>query len=423
MIRLAVLLLPVAVSACASLPAGGPSCGSVCRRPRAGASGLCKGADGGQSAQGQPLPAEVPEVPSLEAVDQVLGGKQVIGSPTTLTASQIQCLGASSAVVPALIDEEIDLITEMIGMSDRRKAKVLHLQRELVALREAELRNTAAAATLRLFYRMAEADAQLVLADKVLAEVRRMIQDASDLQKGGTKPPVDQEALKRQEVETRQRRQELLATREQLDRSMRLQLGKDACDPLQIRPRIDWTVAVGCVDRDAAVAAAMSLRRDLEAVRLVLKTLDRDTLPLARGVLKQREGALGSQVAGIDHPWNPRLGAEVPIRHSQLSGLLADQQRSIVAAVLSAADDVEGQYRKCAAASDLRRSWQRQVQDLQALAGSAELTPFRLSEAGIGALRAREEQVRAVVALRLAEVALREAEGALGAECGCRPAQ
>ncbi len=109
---------------------------------------------------------------------------------------------------------------------------------------------------------------------------------------------------------------------------------------------------------------------------------------------------------------------EAATRRGQIQGLLGRQEQAAAEEIRRAADTVEARLREIALAKRNRDSCQNRLERVQARRGADGVTALDVTRAQLDLYQAESELVGKVVAWKIAEVKLLEAQGALPIECG-----
>lgn len=392
-----------------------------CFKPRCSSAWSCARWDGAAERAVEPgeIAYDASAAGALAEVNLALGGPP---SPqyVAMTASSVQCLAAQNASVPNLINYEIRLLEYLAGESKDRKRRVLLIQRDLTQLRSVSRRNEASAAALTVYWQLANLEFQRGILRRTLAEVRRSISDLEELRAREQPVPSDETSIKAQEIELEDQIAGLDKTADQLNGQLRVLFGSAPGEAPYIWPETPLTVVVAPTDADAAVTLGLATRSDLMSLRLVIATLDSDSLPLARAALQQSDGVLGAAQTKLKSIDCDEVRQEVVVRNEQLGVLLADSERGAAEQIRQAAAAVDSALRAVALANQgltLRRQRQSDVEQLRE-AGVAGVTSFDLTAARIEVLKAESLLVKQIVAWKTAEVELKKAQGLLASECG-----
>jgi hypothetical protein len=369
------------------------------------------------------IAAGTDEVPSPSEADLVLGADSEPPAPYyALTAHRCQCLAVFKAANANAIDKESQLAGGGRQECDIEKLGASEMQARMLAYHAIRERNMAAAKALRLFYRLAEAEATRDVLLKSRDEIDKSIADYDQLIAQGMELQLDGDAL-------RQKRNDLLDSLaqadqsvEELDSGLRVLLGADSCDRTAIWPLAELDVIVAPVDVEGVVAEGLAQNADLCAMRLVAQSVEVSCLPVVRGAMSQINPLLGS--APIRNgPLMKLLGIaagrqERDVRRQQMCELLRQKKHDVEEQIRRAAAGIETKLRQIAVARQKYNALQDRLADLTARRDADGVTPFDVSQAQLQLYQAERDLIAKVVGWKLAEVDLKEAQGVLPLECG-----
>lgn len=366
--------------------------------------------------------ADTSAVPSPDEVDAILAPPPEPPSYYLLTAHQCQCLALANAALANAVDEESEMSAAVSGRGRSSKQKSAALKSDLLGYQAVGQRNKAAAEALEVFYHLAEAEAHCDLLDASLAEIGQAIQDFDQMQDKGFKTESDGAALRQQQIALRDKKSQALLAIEQLNGKLRSMLGCRANDRTRIWPQADLTVAVAKVDVEGAIRQGLASRADLNGLRLMLRGVDSSDLSSVRMALAQIDPSLGSSPSrfpGMAQALGTsKQHVEAATRRGQIQGLLDRQEQAAEEEIRRAADTVEARLREIALAKQNRDHCHQRLERLQARRGSDGVTALDVTRAQLDLYQAESELVGKVVAWKIAEVKLLEAQGALPIECG-----
>jgi outer membrane protein TolC len=342
-----------------------------------------------------------------------------------LLAEQCQCLAAANSSLGNLLAAESGGATaadmDRLGMAADASTR-----RNVLACRSVEERNRCAAAALRLFYLLAEAEANCDLLRQTIQETDHAIDYLRRLKERGLQVHMDDGPLQRQRLDLLDQWTQLEVSLRQMTAQLRALLGWDAGHQTPIWPAADLAVTAVPILAEAAVRDGLATRADLTAFRVLRAALDMDTLPAARSGISRLDALLGGS-AGARRLLAARSGsladyAELQTRQTQLNQIVADRERSATEEILQAVRVVDLRLRQIALAQQKRDLWQRQLDRLREKRAADGVTAFDISTAQVELLRAESDLLHKVIAWRTAQVDLKEAQGLLAAECGyCLP--
>ncbi|MCA9241741.1 MAG: hypothetical protein KDA37_16135, partial [Planctomycetales bacterium] len=275
-----------------------------------------------------------------------------------IDASACQCNAAMNAKVPYLLELEQHWAGVLIDCESEAVRKALCLTRDLLVLREAELRNKAAGAALTSFYLLGGVEVQLLYAQRGIDEAQVTLDRIDALTAKGLQAPevVDRADLASRLNDLQDAKLQLDLTRVQLNG----QLKKLLDCPLNLHdnflPQVDWRCEFSTPDYDTLAAEGIAHRSDVRSVRLAACRLEKATVPVSRAVLAVADTALGTVEP------QGRLGVcrlircgccyeqEESIRRRQLCALLAEARGVAEAKIKAAAYQVVSQQQRVALA-------------------------------------------------------------------------
>jgi hypothetical protein len=416
--NLPIVALMLVLAGCAGRRECCPSSGGPLAQQAQMIAGTAEKVDRGQIS----IAREVEKVPSPDAVDQALAREPEGLQYYALTEHQCQCLAVANAAMANAIDHESDLSGSKSGNCRTSKQRSAALQGDLLAYEAMSDRNKAAGDALELFYRLAEAEANRDLSDSSLAEIDRAIKDYEGMEGQGFRTDSDGAALRRQKTALLDRQAQLRLSIDQINGQLRSLLGCEADDRSPIWPQVDLTVTVAQVDIERAVSEGLESRPDLAALRELNGNVDSASLSGIRQSLTQIHPTLGtspSRLPGLAQLLGTsKQQMETETRREQTSELLARQEKAASEEIRQAAQTVETRLRQIALAKQKRDNRQQHLERLKARRGADGVTAFDVSAAQMELYQAESDLVGQVVAWKIAEVKLRQAEGVLPMECG-----
>jgi hypothetical protein len=376
---------------------------------------------------GETLPPDL-----MHAVPECLDGTcqlQSIPSPGEtyhlLSAADCQCRAAANANLANMVELEEHWASVIIECDSKIVQKNLCLQRDLLELHAADVRNKAAAAALEAFYQLAGLEARKHFLESAIAETRQSVERADKLNEAGLPADVDRDALSDQLSELEDQRLQLQFARVQLNGQLQKLIGCPVSEHDFFWPQVDWNVDLTPMDAEAELAAGLPGRFDLRGIELVLCKLEKSTLRVARGVLGVADGTLGS--VEPTEGWIHRLrcircsGHEVDVRCRQLAMLYNDTEQLATGEIKSAAYQVVLQQQRIALARQALADRRAHLHGMTAKRDANDVAVFEISQVRGRVYDAESDLIQQVVSLRLAEVQLRSAQAALAAECGFAP--
>jgi hypothetical protein len=341
-----------------------------------------------------------------------------------LTAPDCQCRAAAVATKADLAELERALAAELACCEGRKTACPMALTRDLLALHAVEKRDEAAAAALELFYRLAELEGRAQRLEASLAEATAAARRVEQLHEQGLLGDVERQAMERQRLDLIDKRAQLAILRQQLTSGLRVLLNcpRESTVADAYWPDIPWDLKPVTVDVEAEIAAGLAERKDLRGLRLVLCRLNVDTLPVARALLQVADTSLGaaSRPPISLHPLRCRgfECEELDVRREQLERLLATAEEAAIAEIESAALQLQTEYRRAVLSGQQLALRRARLDELIKKRDVKRTLWVEITQARLAVLAAESDLVERIVAVRLAEVHLRKAQGALATECG-----
>ncbi|MEM6329196.1 MAG: hypothetical protein AAF790_02990 [Planctomycetota bacterium] len=341
-----------------------------------------------------------------------------------LTRAECQCNAATNTTVANAVELERYWASLLIGCESDTVAKSLCLTRSLLSLQAAELRKASAAAALTSFYLLAGVEASEEFLDRGIEEIDASLRRIDVLREKNLPGPDSSErgtlAAKRDELVDQ--RVQLGFARVQLNGQLKRLLGCPLDERVLFLPRIDWAPGLTAPDIDLLVAEGVAARSDLRSLRLVRRRLEKATLPVARQVLQVIDGSLGAVA--------PKPGVlshlrccdckecEAPIRCRQLTMIEADATELATGKIKGAAYKLATQQARVRLAMQVAQRRRQTLEDLERRREADDISIFEISAQRARAYEAEASLVEKLVELKVAEVALREVQGLLAADCG-----
>jgi len=336
-----------------------------------------------------------------------------------LDAAETQSLAAANSKLAGLIDLEGEAVAQS-AVKHKKAARLVALQQQLLCLRAIHERNQSASQALQAFFKLAEVRASAPAAEASLAQLARMQEDLRKVKEQGLKVTADRTALTRKQLELQDQQQQLDLGDAQLSEQLRGLIGLNPGEPTRLSPQANLTLTVETNDVDTAVSIGLQTRADIAAIRLLLSELDASTLPAARGQLSQADPALGTSPPPLNflHKFlkGSSAACELDLRRAQLSELLEMREQQAASEIRLAIREIETRQKQAAIAAETLASWQQRASDPKALREVGSATPFEIQQAELEVLAAESAIFNQTIAVRLAEVKLKEAQGLLAAQ-------
>ncbi|TWT35468.1 hypothetical protein KOR34_03600 [Posidoniimonas corsicana] len=341
-----------------------------------------------------------------------------------IDASTCGCNAARNTRVAYLLDLEQHWAGVLISCDTEAVQKALCLTRDLLKLREAEVRNAAAGSALSTFYLLAGAETQFTYVQRGIGEARDTLRRIDSLRERGLETPddIDRSEISQMLTSLEDQALQLSLARIQLNGQLMRLLGCPLREEGMFQPRVDWACELTRPDFEALVADGLAHRSDVRSVRLAVCRLEKATLPVARAVLTVADPALGAvePQSGLCHVIRCSCcyDQEEPIRRRQLCTLLKESREAAAAKIKGAAYQVAIQQQRVAVARQAVLDRRSELRALEKLRDVNDTSIFEISVARGRVFTAETTLVEQVVELKVAEVALRQEQGLLVEECG-----
>jgi hypothetical protein len=342
-----------------------------------------------------------------------------------LTASDVQCRAAANANVANMIELEEHWAGVVIECDSKYVQRNVCMQRDLLELHAADVRNKAAGAALEAFYQLAGLEARRHYLDMGIAETAQSLERAENLHEADLEVDIDRDELSARLAELRDQRLQLEYLRVQLNGQLQKMIGCPVSEYDFFWPQVDWTPEMSPLDADAELAVALPQRYELRGISLVLCNLEKSTLRVARGVLQVADGTLGS--VEPTEGWIHRLRCircnshEVDVRCRQLAMLYNDAEQLATAEVKGSVYQVALQQQRVALARQAVDDRRTNLWELDAKRDVSDVAVFELSQARARVFEAESNLIEQVAALKIALVRLRRTQAELAAECDFQP--
>jgi hypothetical protein len=398
---------------------GVAGCGKTCLCP----SGLCLNLQSLACRRTQPSP--LPPAIKQSAASQSAIASDLNREYCELTPQECRWLAASFA--PAAKRRNVDCTIAADAACrhhcwEHGNTAAPALQRDLLLLEIDEQRDLASAEALESFFRLFEAEQDIIQLQQGLRETEAMQTFVETAQPQENAPPIDKTLPKRRKLELQRQMAEADMLCLQLNNRLRLLLGLDTADPARICPATDLLISGTTINVDEAVNKGLAQRYDLGKLRLLVERLDCDTLPVIRAVLSQVDGTLMIAPTGLKDLKSSR---DLCLRREQLEHLLAQRERAASVEITEAAATVDAHVRQARLATSYLQNWQERQADLERQQGAGRITKLDIGMARLDVNAARIALIHEVVAWKIGLVKLAAAQGCLAAEdntyCPDRP--
>jgi hypothetical protein len=339
----------------------------------------------------------------------------------SLTERECQCLAAANAAVPALLQMENWLSAAADSRCLCTQGEAGSLQRRLRRLREFQLRNEAAKEALLRYYDLAEAEAARYAACRSLDVIDRTIQDVEQLAEQGVLLNGTVEELRRRQLEVQQQLADLVVTIDGLNRAIYYRLGLGDRQPYALWPDLGLELHPQAPPLEDVLATGMTMRAELNILRIMRAELIDENLPIARGILQQADPSLGITPGKQSHLCK-LLGLheddELAIRDGQLLRLLREREEQISAEIQAQLTALEVRAQQVLLASTQVDNAKRVLDDLIELRRVGRGMPLDISQAELRVFQQEHELMNRFLAWKRAQVELAASLGVLAAECG-----
>ncbi len=380
--------------------------------------------------------ARVPMGQSASSNRQTIQLASAEFAPAGLSVEQVRCQAAMTAILSQLTEMERGLAAEFYNESRCISDNMKCLQQELLMLRTAIRGNEASSSALEVYYQLAEAQNQRPILDATLQEIASMQSDLQELKMHDLPVPQDRGVLDRKQLQIQSRQQTLDASVSQGWAKLRVLLGENNHAPHLPVLECGTESPAFPPERGAAIQKALESRPELQTLRTMIHRNSPETVPLARVILQQYEGSLGTvQPVGIGLKIKQFLGPifffgpnqcpldselrEVEVRTIQLAELLTKREAAIMAEVDAALLAWRKANEQWESANQQLASWQGQLHRLtEKKPVDDEITSFDLAQARLGILEAKADLIKASFAGRQAQVQLWTAQGLTASGCG-----
>lgn len=339
-----------------------------------------------------------------------------------LDPATAQCSAAANANLANLVRLERHWATIVIECDSKYVQRNICLNRDLLALHEADLRGEAAGSALTALYQLAALEARESYLEMAIAENQASLDRLDQLDDAGLAPEVDRGAIAVTLDELRDNQVQLRFFRLQLNGQLQTLL---ACPSNEFRfywPQIDWQTQLYPLDVHSEVAQGLGARTDLRGLGLVLCQLEKSTLRVGRGVLRIADEAAGS--VEPTEGWIHKLRCiccndhELDVRCQQLRMLYSSTEQLATAEIKNAVYKVSLQHQRVRLARQVVAQRQQVVDALLETRDVDDTSIFEISRARGRLFQAQSDLIDQVSSLKIAEVELRRVQGLLAEDCG-----
>jgi outer membrane protein TolC len=351
-------------------------------------------------------------------VDRVLTAAPTPTQYRVLRAEEVQCLAAANAPLANLYASESEAV---LAKSNRRTRCSAPVTSRLMAYRAIDERNKAAGAALELLYSLAEAEANRDILSRSIQQLDGAVANLDRLKQSGLKMPLDRTALERQKLDWLDQHIQLNAAVAKMQGQLQQLCGFDIDTNAPIWPQTDLAVTVGAIDAQAAISDGLANRADLGAIKMLGGSLSADTLPAIQTGMQGLGAGLGtSMVANRLIGRDSGSEGELQSRQSQLNDAQRELERTISREVAEGVQAVDARLRGIAVAKERCDVWQQRLAQMKGRREADGVTTFDLNAVEFEILRAEGDRLHRVVAWKIAQAKLRQAQGLLAVDCGYR---
>ena len=355
-----------------------------------------------------------------------------IQSPQTaqLSAEQVRCQAAMAATPVQLIEIERQYAYEKTSNTRCISEEVANQVQQLLMLRAAIRGNESSVSALKIYYQLAEGQAQLRFLQESVHEIEMMQSDVDRILDRGFDIDIRPGDLERQKLEIEQQRSDIEGQMSQGWARLQTLLGDEPTSPLPNFALFNEQ-PTSAPELENAVQTAMHLRPELRLLRVLITGMRPETLAAAVAALQQVDSSLGtaseldvlkqlSETIFIIKPFTKFCKTrDIEVRTTQLVILLNDQEQSTRGEVHAALAAWDTANRRWNAADQLVASWNGQIDELrQKQEVDENITIFDIRQAELKRIQAESDRLSAFFAQKQAEVALLEAQGTAAIGCG-----
>ena len=343
-----------------------------------------------------------------------------------LSAEQCQCLAVkASSEGNSLASERraLSATASPHGLSDDERLKI-----QVLWASELEARNRSAADALTAYYHIAEAEANRPLLARSLQELDEALANVARLRQHGMQLPFDDGELKRQRLALADKQLKLMNDLDQLNAQLVRLLGLAT---IEARPRIwptaDLAVVVAPTDIELAVTIGLANRPELRLLSTMRGSLKAKNVAITRDVVGGAGALIGSQgkftglvsLLGVREFLGQRRAnrRELPTRQRQLSEYYDQRRREVTAQVQQAVLEVGSRLQRVAVEKETVLAWHAQIDELAEKSRIDEATFLDITRARLHRLEAESDEIEQVIAWKIAQIKVKEAQGMLVGEC------
>jgi hypothetical protein len=364
------------------------------------------------------LPA--PDTTALVSYVAPADGSVTSRAYRVIKPQEAQCAASAQCPVANALWYESQVVGSQAGKHHKARNSAEVIQQAL-AYRAADQRNRAAGQALEVFYLLAEAEANRDLLARSKTQIDAMLADVRDLASRGIRVEKGTAEIRRQQLELMDRQAALQLSLAQANSRLRQLMGLSFDEPSPLWRDADLRVSVEPIDTNAAVSEGLYRRADLNLLRMLLQSLDADTLDGVRSSLAVITGGSGPRPV-LACLLSAKAASEVESRRCQLNDLLARQELAAAEEIRQAVLTVNIRVEQIAVAKQTIDHYRDQLktQRLSRQRPGSTVTTLDIAATELKLLDARRELAHQVMAWRIAQAKLKEAQGLLVFECACR---
>ncbi|MGD0899239.1 MAG: hypothetical protein ABR915_15490 [Thermoguttaceae bacterium] len=346
------------------------------------------------------------------------GGKglPIAGPHRAFEAMDAQC----RAVAVCPLANALAVESQKAACPDRQSDEV---KSQVLAFRAVEERNKAAGQAMELFYLLAEAEAGLDLLHRSKENLAAMLEDVDRLEKQGIRVERGLAELRRQWPDALDREAQAHLAVEQANSHLRQLLGFSPEETEPIWPSADWRVIAEPLDEQAAICTGLSHRPDIGLLAMLAQSVDDETVEGARAGLSALPGLPASPVAS--HLLHGHKSGKCGSRGGHFDELLAYRQQEATEEIRLAVRTIGIRLQQIAIAKLKVDGCQNQIESLRLrrTRGDTTVSVLDVGAAEMQLLQQQNELAHQVMAWRIAQIKLKQAQGLLAFECGmgCGP--
>jgi hypothetical protein len=339
-----------------------------------------------------------------------------------LSPQDCQCLAAMHSTLGNLLDDERRALAAAAG---KHRKCVDQIKMNVLAQAAAEARNQSASDALQLYYGLVEGEARVDLIMGGEKQLDGDMERVAKLRAQGLEVPFDDSEFHRQLDDLKSKRIEVELKIGQANHSLRRMLNLAADDPRsRIWPATDLKAVAQQLDPEAEVQLGLSMRPEIQALRILAYSGSEDSLEATRQLLGSVNGLLGlkAEVSLCAKLFvlcaAKRRAAEAQARRGQMAGYEARREQELAEDIRQAVLTIESRLRQIVLAEAIAQNWQKRIGNLESESTTGKASFPQIGEARLKAFDAQGELIHSIVAWKLAGVKLKELQGMLIAECG-----